>query len=459
MYYFFQLALPLFMLRITSLVGSAEEKPRTPLPFQCACGINAALFLLAITNDLHNWVFKIDLTLKTWSYGEYSYGAVYFVIVGVIFVEMAAAIAALFKKAKDSPRRMGFVFPLVIIIILLICVGGYVAGIPFFTESDITMVLGVFSLLFLELCIRTGQLPVNTDYRKLFRSASNGLQILDLNGAAVLSGGNSRPVKASEWESLKENGVANADENTLLFAKGIIGGYAVWQVDISATNSLKKRIEAANRQLDAANDLLEKEEQIKGQAAASRARTELYESIERSLNRNQRRLAAMLGDIPDGETGRMERIASISLQLCHIKRKSQLLFMEMSGQETVSPGEFLSFMNTLAEIARLSGADCFMVCNPRGDIHVRQAIFFYDFFVSALECAVKKRLKKALVNMLSEDGRLALKILMPHEALPFEADADMLKLIEAEKGTLTVTELEEMAGFILSFPERGESYA
>ena len=459
MYYFFQLALPLVMLRITLLAGSVEEKPRVPLLYQCACGVNAAMFLLVITNDLHKWIFKFDLTLKTWANGEYTYGTVYFFIIGVIYAELVAAVVMLFRKAKDSPRRMGFVLPLIFVAALSIYSSGYAAGIPFFAESDLTMVVGVFSLLFLELFIWTGQLPVNTDYGKLFRSTANKLQIVDLNGMAVLSGDNVQPVEADEWENLKANGVIGTDSNTLLHAKEIIGGYAVWQVDVTAINALKKQIQAANRQLAAANDLLAKEEQIKGQAAKTRARTDMFAALEKDLGRHQQRLADMLCDLPDDEAGRKERIAAIALLLCYAKRKCQLLFMNMSGQETVSPGEFLSYMNTLADIARINGADCLMVCNPRGDIPAHQAILFYDFFVSALECTITKRLEKELVSMLTENGLTVLRILMPPEALPFEIDEDMQRLIEAEKGVLTVTELEEMAGFSLSFPERGEAYA
>jgi len=455
MYYFFQLALPLVMLRITSLVGSAEEKPRAPLWYECACGINAALFLLVITNDLHKWIFRIDLSLPRWE-DDYTYGLLFFAVIGAIFAELVAAVVMLFKKAKDSPRRMGFIFPLTIIAALLIYSGGYAAGIPFFAESDLTMMIGVFSLLFLELCIRTGQLPVNTEYRKLFHSAANRLQILDGNGSAVLSGDNARPVGAAEWESLKSGGVTNADENTLLYAKEIIGGYSVWQVDVTAVNAVKKQIWAANGQLAAANDLLEKEEQIKGQAAEIRARRELYDTLERNLSRHQKRLAGMLGDLSDDEAGRKERIASISLLMCYTKRKCQLLFIEMSGQENVSPGEFFSYLNTLAEVARLNGVDCLMMFDMRVDIPVRHAILYYDFFVLALECAAIKRIEKALVNMLAENGWIALKILMPPEALACEMDKDLGKLIEAEKGLLTVNDLEGMAGFTLSFPIGGE---
>jgi len=459
MYYFFQLALPLVMLRITLLAGSAEEKPRVPLPYQCACGVNAAMFLLVITNDLHEWVFIIDLAEKAWTSDAYAYGTVYFFIIGVIYAQLAAAVMMLFIKAKDNPRRMGFVLPLIFVAALSVYSVGYAAGIPFFAESDMTMVIGVFALLFLELCIRAGQLPVNTDYRKFFRSTANKLQVVDLNGAVVLSGDNVQPVRADEWESLKKSGVIGIDDNTLLYLKGIIGGFAVWQVDVTAINALKKQIEAANRQLAAANDLLEKEEQIKGQAAETRVRTELFAALEKDLGRHQQRLAGMLADLPDDEAGRKERIAAITLLLCFTKRKCQLLFMDMSGQEAVSPGEFISYMNTLADIARINGTDCLMCCNPRGDITVHQATLFYDFFVSALECTITKRLEKALVNMLSENGSTVLKILMPPEALPFEMDEDMQRLIEAEKGVLTVTGLEEMAGLSLSFPERGEAHA
>jgi len=365
----------------------------------------------------------------------------------------------LFTKSKDNPRRMGFVLPLLFIAALSIYSGGYGLGIQFFSDSDMTMVIGVFSLLFLEICIWTGQLPVNTDYRKLFRSATNKLQIVDATGAAVLSGDKTQPVGANEWENLREKGKTAADENTLLLAKEITGGYAVWQVDVTAINAMKKQIEAANRQLAAANDLLAKEEQIKGQAAELMARTELFAALEKDLRRHQQRLAGMLGDLPDDEAGRKERIAAITLLLCYTKRKCQLLFMEMSGQETVSPGEFISYMNALADIARINGTDCLMLCNPRGDIPVHQATLFYDFFVSTLECTITKRLEKALVNMLTENGYTALKILMPPDALPFEMDEDMQRLIEAEKGVLTVTGLEEMAGFSLSFPGKGEAYA
>ena len=148
-------------------------------------------------------------------------------------------------------------------------------------------------------------------------------------------------------------------------------------------------------------------------------------------------------------------MAAVTALVCFIKRKCQLLFMEMGGQETVPANEFAVYADELAEIVKLGGLNCLTAIDARGDMPIRRAALFYDFLGAVLEKVVKNQFNNALVNMLSEDGRMELRIMLPREALGFDTFEELHYAAQAENGTFELLDLHDRAGLILSFPEGG----
>ncbi|MCL2815220.1 MAG: hypothetical protein FWD23_11530 [Oscillospiraceae bacterium] len=174
--------------------------------------------------------------------------------------------------------------------------------------------------------------------------------------------------------------------------------------------------------------------------------------MEKQIEAARRRLSEILGNLPQDPAEIIPQMTAAALLVCHIKRRFQFFFMEMDGQRTVLAEEFAVFANELAEIAKLGGMNCLTAFGLMGEIPIRRAVLFFDFFEFVLEYAAKRRFDNVFANMPSENGGTALKILLPRGALDCEMEGELIKAVRAENGIIELTDLHNIAGFCLSFP-------
>ena len=458
-YYLFEMILTLGLLRITSLIGTGDINKKPAKWFLALCAYGFVLGGLIITNDLHNLMFKLDLSQPGWSStGVYGYGLLYYIFLASLLAEIIGGIVLMFIKVKHSPRRAGVIFPLIFTAVLITYVAGYSLNIPFFAQSDITIVLCLFALLFLELCIRAGQLPINTNYRGLFKNTGLNLQIADGNGNSVFASNNAETLTGDQWSGLSDRDVVHIDENTLLLKNEISGGYAVWREDITAVNKLKEEIAESNREIEAANALLSNEAQKKEQDTQIKTQIELYDAFEKDISAYEERLAEMLGSIPADEPERTVCMGAATVLACYIKRRCNLLVLKMGGNETIPWDGYAVYIDELAELAKLAGVKCLTFCSLTGEIKLCKAMLFYDFFYSVAEWTVKNKKDGMVVQIMSENGNLVMKLMASVDAAEYEIPERMKQEIRDAGGTFEKKELDnDQAGLFLSFPAKSPS--
>ncbi|MCL2158642.1 MAG: hypothetical protein FWH48_04465 [Oscillospiraceae bacterium] len=469
-YYFFEACLPLSMLRIASLIGSDFKNAHLPRWFFALCATNLFLVGLVFTNDLHGLVFELDLSVPGWS-GDYGHGFLFFVIAATLLSELLGAIALMFAKTRHSPRRFGVIFPICFVWALAAYIAGYVARVPFFVESDIVILYCAFALLFLELCIRTGHIPVNVNYRRLFLNVGNKLQITDNDGNLAFASSDAEPLEKWLWDALtKSEGGAplqslQIDKNTLLRKNKIAGGYALWQEDISAINETRAKIEAANLELEFSNNLLSKNAQLEERAMRVRLRSELFSALDEAMASCRQRFDEMLdlAAVSDSSEQR-ELVGTAAVLVCYTKRRLNFMFMKLGANEAIALGDFGAYMDELAEIAKLTGIECLISCGQKGKLSLSCAALFYDLFNSVLEWSAANQCKKIMLQIVFENGRIAAKLLMYHAAIGYEPPGALAGEFAAAGGVFEKEDLEDMAGVCLSFldkdySEGGEGYA
>ncbi|NLT57984.1 MAG: hypothetical protein GXX99_03380 [Clostridiales bacterium] len=450
-FYLAEAGLLLAMLRIASLTGSGPEPRPAPRWFLGACALNAALVALVLTNDLHGLMFVLDRSAPDGT-GNYGYGPLYFVVMACFLLELLASVGILFRKTKDSPRRHAVVVPLALIAALAAYSAGYAARIPVFFESDMTMVACVFALLFLECCMFAGQMPANRHYRRLFQNARMKLRITDEEGRPMLASGDADPSG--------ETGGADpspfpADGGGLLLKSAIAGGYAEWRPDITAIQRLKAEIEASNLRLAAGGEFLSRLAQVREQAAQTNALIKINAAFEADIALHQQRLDQMLRAMQSEEGRRGASIGIAALLICYIKRRCNLLFLEMGGSTTLPAGEAAAYLDELTEIARLAGVECLTACRLSREIGLRDATLFYDFFGSVLEWAAVHQCKKIILGTECDQNRTVMKLLLGRRGLDYALSERVSDEVCAAGGQFEKEDLEDMAGLRLSLPKGG----
>ncbi len=453
-YYVYQLAMPLVMLWLAQIVDKPENSKRLLRPLWPPLAAYILAELLVFTNDLHQLVFRFDLS-GDWSH-DYQYGPGYFVVFLISLAFLLAAIVLLFRKSRHSRYLGARVFPVLFIAAILSYIMGYLFKIPLARDSDYTITICVLAMLFFESFLHTGMIPVNVRYGPLFAAAPLNLQLLDEEGQTVLAANGASPIPKSVWRRLRADMSRPLlrDRDTLLHAAPIRGGMVVWQEDVSALNRVRQEIQTSSARLEAANALLREESEAKRRLLAAEAKAELYDELEREIPRRVSVLARLIQSLPQAED-HQRQTAYITLCLCHIKRRYNLFFLTRQG-EPVLGDELGIYLDELAELAGYAGVKVLVRCGLHSQMAVRAASLCYDFCFESLSWAVRENCSTMLGYLEREDTELAFKLLPACSPENWHFSEEFQAAVAAVGGRITSKDLDETAGVWLTIPLGGE---
>lgn len=452
-YYIFQIGLPVNFLWIALTVD--DEKLSFPSVMRIVTVIGAVFLGLVFTNDLHYLVFRFDIN-GNWS-DEYSYGPVYFMIYAFIFLIFVSAVVLLIVKSIRSPKKWRWILPFGSACLLVGYTVGYAAGCPAVRSGNYTLSFCVLSVFFMESALHTGLIPTNTQYRQLFAESPLALQILNLNGDTVLAGkmASSLPCEVRKKFVGEKKVSIPWKKDSLLMGRKICGGTVVWEEDRTELNKLHNRTLATSKQLQAANRLLRQERAVRRQKLEIRSRTELFDSLENEIVERTEELSEAIDSL-SGTADHEEKIAYITLLLCHIKRRCNLFFLAKEGKQMPS-GELTMYLDELCEFARYAGVTALFRCTLESSMNIRMAVFCYDFCYEILAWSVR-RSRASLLGELGRKGKeIEFRVLSsdcPEETLFSD---NFLANIQKSGGTVFQKKLDEETGIYLRLPEGGNT--
>lgn len=432
-YYLFQLLLPLALLHMALQLGKPDEQA-SPRWFRALALAGGLLIALVYTNDLHGLVFRLDLSRPDWS-SVYEYGPGFYIVLFGMALPLVIAVALLLIRSAKNPRKTGLAFPLGLCALLAAYGYGYIARVPLAWESDVTMVVGIFALLFLESSIRSGLIPANTQYARLFAHSPLHMRILDAAGETALASA----------------GGAVPDADALLFSHAVTGGQALWQEDISSLNRLRGELADAAKRLEAANNLLLQEEKVQRSLHAAVAREALAAQIEAELAPYRARLSGLLSEAPNG-AGKRALLTRTALLLCFIKRRYQLFFREGAG---LSAQEIALYMEELADVAQHAQTRVLPACAAGPALSPRGAVLLLSFFYEAVDAAIAGGCAHLLASLEWAEGGTALRLLPSEDMSGFHASPELARAIDAAGGRIIRKDLDEVVGISLLLPEGG----
>lgn len=454
-YYIFQMALPVLLLWLVWRSDKMDDQPVSNKALTAIALWNSILVIFVHTNDLHNLVFRFDSASPTYA-TDYSYGPVFYIITLTWVAELIAAIVMLLIKSSQLPRKKAFIFPLIFCSILLIYAVGYITRIPIFWESDYTTVVGILSLIFLEISMQSGLVQINNKYSSLFTHSPLNMQILNWEGELVLASANAPQfdleLQQAALAAFPESVRANRD--TLVFSKEITGGYAQWQEDISNLNFLDRQIKESMEKLKLANAILEEEEKIRRELDEESAKLRVMAALKEVIEADLLRLSSMIENLA-GSKEKSRENGRIALLLCYVKRSSNLFFRK---QETgfISANELTVYVEELAEIAHYVGVKILVNSSLKEVVSVEQARSLYEFAYSVIDWTAQTENPHILLYLLEEEGQIVLRFIASEDLSQFEPDQDLSDAIISSGGSFACKDLDGVVGISLTFPLGGE---
>jgi hypothetical protein len=455
-YYIFLLAIPISMLWLSIAIddpGRSMAKKRAEKVLPVLYGF---MLLCVLTNDLHNRVFVLDKDSPTCNV-DYGYGWLYFIIIGMTLMIILASIGILVRKAWKSAGWRGMIFPVIFYLFIFTYIATFVSGVPLARDTDISLTTVFFVLLFYVAAMLTGLIPLNTKYRELFALSPLKMQIVDQSGAVMLHCAAWIPLREGAWERMggASEPLLLEDRKTLLYKGAIPGGFILWEENIKELQLLYAQTQEIIQRIATTNQLLLKEKEVKSTGVRSEQKEKLMSMLEREVSEKTEELNELVQALP-GKEDKKSQVGKITMLLCHIKRRINLLFLENETEEIPSE-DLVFYLEELSEFAEHGGISLMVFSHGEEMLPTRQVTLFYDFFHSFLQACADREATSILIQLIFDErgNRMTMLTSMGDMKGAFKK-SPLWEAIRNAGGKISIKKLDDSTGIEVVFFRGGE---
>ena len=409
MYYLAMLYIPLLAVYVAMSIGETED---SHLPMKAALLYipTLFLFLLVITNDLHEFVFIFPENAAVRTDNDYSYGVGYYIVNAWMLFCALSMLYVMSKKRRIAESKKLIFIPCIPIIALLLYLIFYSSGAPWlrFILGDVTAVICLMYAATLELCIQFGFIQANTNYMELFCASTAGAQITDKDYHVLLSSAAAKNLDTKTLAKTKNESVM-LKGGVRLSGAPIKKGHVVWTEDISPLLKVLEELQEAKENLEDSNKILEEEQALKKREAHIMEQDRLYNIIQHDTAHQICLMDTMIkqAETADGDEKRklLQKMLVIG---AYLKRRSNLVFLA-DKSSMLDANELVLTIGESLDNLEVLGIFCGFRTELTEPVLAYQIIAMYDFFENVMERTLD-RICSITVYAGKRDGSLFLNI-------------------------------------------------
>ncbi len=328
LYYLPLLFIPLLGVYIALSLGKSDEFRLTGKIGALAI-IPSTLFLLVITNDLHQQMFAFSSGVP----GEpdnssYTHGPVYFCCLGWMVICLFFSLILLLKKSRVPCVKKKKIIPFVIGCATVIYGILYLLGLPAVRRwfGDMNVMFCLLYAAIYESCIRCRMIQSNTGYVELFEATTLAACIADRNGNIVL-----RSRAADEDMVCPQDGLQIIRSNGIRISSApISGGYAVWQDNVEPLTELRAKLSENKTKIKNNKEKLLEAYLIQKKLNELTEKNRIYDELETKYGKQIVRIGQLLKQCEGAEPVEIQNLLKRILLLgTYIKRGANLYFLSL----------------------------------------------------------------------------------------------------------------------------------
>lgn len=328
LYYLSLLFIPLLGVYIALSLGKSDEFRLTGRIGALAI-IPSTLFLLVITNDLHQQMFAFSSGVP----GEpdnssYTHGPVYFCCLGWMVICLFFSLILLLKKSRVPCVKKKKIIPFVIGCATVIYGILYLLGLPAVRRwfGDMNVMFCLLYAAIYESCIRCRMIQSNTGYVELFEATTLAACIADRNGNIVL-----RSRAADEDMVCPQDGLQIIRSNGIRISSApISGGYAVWQDNVEPLTELRAKLSENKTKIKNNKEKLLEAYLIQKKLNELTEKNRIYDELETKYGKQIVRIGQLLKQCEGAEPVEIQNLLKRILLLgTYIKRGANLYFLSL----------------------------------------------------------------------------------------------------------------------------------
>ncbi|MDD6259805.1 MAG: hypothetical protein PUA74_01795 [Clostridiales bacterium] len=386
LFYLPMLFIPLLALLVALSIGKPESYhlPRHSALLYIPTSL---MFIMVMTNDLHQLVFTFNDNPESWKGAANGYAFVYYMIAAWMFLCALAMLIVFYVKCRLPGSRRRIILPCIPVALLIVYMSLYYLHVKWLRVifADMTAMMCVLCVMTLELCIQCHFIQSNTHYRELFDASTVGVQITDEKYKVFLS---------SKTARMFDSGLLRRTENGPLMLYGgirlsgapIRGGHVVWTEDVSALINVLDELKEVRENLEDSNALLEEENALKAREAHIAEQDRLYNIIQRDTARQMQLMDELIDKIEaaDTEEDRIRLLKQMIVIGAYLKRRSNLVFLADKSSYLEAKELSLTFGESLDNL-ELCGVACGFRCELEKPLLAVHIMSMYDFFEEVTE--------------------------------------------------------------------------
>lgn len=409
-YYLPMLFIPVLAVLVALSLGKPENY-RLPKWTHFLYLPSALLFLLVLTNDLHQLVFFFPTGVL--STREYDYGIGYYVVLAWMVLCAAAALVIILAKCRIPQSRRYLWLPVVPFALALGYCAAYIKGVywVWLLAGDLTVSMCLIITAIFESCIQCSLIQSNTHYAELFHASTIGALITDRDFSVACAAENARSVDSQTLMAAAESPVVTADGIRISEAP-IRWGHVFWEDDISPMLAVLKEMDDTREELQSYGSILQAENAQKARRKKLEEQERLYRAMQEKAAAPAVRLsnlAKTLQGVQDADAARF-LLWKMTVIGAYLKRRSNLIFLaDRDGMVPVS--EVALCLNESMDNLRLHVRRCASRLDFEGELRLETAAALYDFFEAAIELAMDD-LSGAAANVTRKEDACVLSLML-----------------------------------------------
>lgn len=353
--YFINIAaifIPLFGLYVAFYLGKADDyriSEKWYLLLIPAC----LLSVLALTNDLHHFFYYIMPEESQPNLYFHPYIGTYIVYIWGLSI-ISYQVYVIYRRngttKSDSLYRKLIPFYEPILLLLFSIPYATTAYVVRFELVEYSAGLIFILVLCWQIYILVGLIPVNTQYEEVFRRSTVAMQILLPSGETIAASENAAEITPAMLEALKQEQRFFATEDITMHLHPVLGGYMVWQTDLSQINHALRELQRLNAKLEEEQDLLAQEIHIQSDEASVQARNDIYDSLSSEVSGQLTLLTELLSkeSLSENDWNRICLIGTYIKRFCNLR----LTYQE---QQTIPMGDLAISLQDMAKCMKNLG--------------------------------------------------------------------------------------------------------
>ena len=386
LYYLPMLFIPLLGVYIALSLGKSEEFHLTGRIGALAI-LPAVLFLLVITNDLHQQAFAFDSGVpgKPDNY-SYSHGPVYFCCLGWMVACMFFSLILLLKKSRVPSGSKKRIRPFVIACITILYGLLYLSGLPAirWLLGDMNVMLCLLYASIYESCIRCRMIQSNTGYVELFEATTLAACIADRNGNIVI-----RSRAADEDMVCPKNGLQIIRPDGIRISSApISGGYAVRQDNVRPLTELHAKLSENKAKIKDNKEKLQEAYLIQKKLNELTEKNRIYDELETKYGKQMARIGQLLKQCEGAEPAEIQNLLKRILLLgTYIKRGANLYFLSLE-YKLLPQQELRLTVDEAVRVMTVCGTECSVVYHTTKPMRSSEVARLFDLLKIVAEATM-----------------------------------------------------------------------